>query len=330
MKTFLDKRDSLKDFTALVVLNDIDENEKDLLSFLQDKARQELNRRIDEGIEPKSEYFALMRNLEENCTLLKTILQANSDGSEAEPNLKNYSRLNKSSISAVSAKLYDKFKLSGCVVDINEALSAYQRLALLDLDPEKKVDNNGKRMVNHYSIQFGTIVHEMKYAGTWTPVSGEVPVLWTVYNLQKGVFSLILKGGSLGTGGRMFARNKLKALKSPLPLNRGILLSEDRAGTDRKRLVFTEEEQSRFITARFLFDAERKSKELLENINWALSADFDPEAAGYFYTMTSKAASDKDEAAVYYADRFSSDVYENIWRDEIASVVPVLEIKVDY
>ena len=69
--------------------------------------------------------------------------------------------------------------------------------------------------------------------------------------------------------------------------------------------------------------------------NWALSGDYDPrvdtfkkdydpEANGYFFVM---ANSEDNKKQFYYADRFSTSVYENVWRDEIASVVPVLDIK---
>ena len=122
-------------------------------------------------------------------------------------------------------------------------------------------------------------------------------------------------------------KNKLDALQSDY------ILYEDKEY--RKRLVFTEEEQARLVDIRFLFKDARENEKLADDINWALSGDYDPrvdtfkkdydpEANGYFFVM---ANSEDNKKQFYYADRFSTSVYENVWRDEIASVVPVLDIK---
>lgn len=131
----------------------------------------------------------------------------------------------------------------------------------------------------------------------------------------------------MGTCGRILAKNKLDALQSDY------ILYEDKEY--RKRLVFTEEEQARLVDIRFLFKEARENEKLADDINWALSGDYDPrvdtfkkdydpEANGYFFVM---ANSEDNKKQFYYADRFSTSVYENVWRDEIASVVPVLDIK---
>lgn len=301
MQQLIEKKKENPAFCAYVVLVDYAEEGGNALPALYKEATRVLGMRMANGTEESSE------TKDKNKQMLDFIL-------EGGENL--FLPLKESTISNVCTALYAKFGANGCTTCVNEALIEYARVKKLPTETESVGTGKTK---SHYKMTFGRIVNEKKVDGKWIQFE-TYEAVWSIFNLQKGMISLILKSKLMGACGRISAKNKWLSLID----EECFLLSENREGTDRERLIFSPEEAARFSCIRFLYKAERENKKLAEEINWALSGDYDPEANGYFYVMDLDATG---AARFYYADRFSTDVYENVWRDETASVIPVIDIK---
>lgn len=204
-----------------------------------------------------------------------------------------------------------------CVTPVFKKLSDYyQKQRELSSETD---DNTGK---THYRIKFGKISNGKVINGVWTEFYSTT-AYWTVYNLQNGCLSLLLKyepddkkQSAIGFCGRIMAKNKLKQLNGKNHLLR--------KSTDTINRFDFSDVEDRLVSIRFLYKEERESDELADEINWALRGDFDKEANRYFFVM---GTNERNEKQFYYADRESTAVYENVWRDENASVIPVIDIR---
>ena len=305
MQRLIEKKKENPAFCAYVVLVDYTEDGGNALAALYRESARVLGQRMADGIEESSEIR------DQNKKMLDVIL-------EGGENL--FLPLKENTVSSVCASLYAKFGANGCTTFVNEALIEYARANKLPTETETTCVGGDNLMTKtHYKMNFGKIVTEQMSDGKWIPIES-CDAVWSIFNLQKGMISLILKSKPMGTCGRISARSKWISLTDKT----SFLLAENKEEAERDRLVFTEEEMARLSAVRFLHKAERENKKLAEEINWALSGDYDPEANGYFYVMDLDATG---AARFYYADRFSTDVYENVWRDETASVIPVIDIK---
>ena len=308
---FLAKRETDSALRAYVVLVDVAQG--DPLNDLYTKAKNEMIARLVAG---NADSTAVLDSNKEN---LSKILNKND-------NL--FLVLNETSLQSVADKLYsDVFRPNGCTANVNEALSGYAQQCAFSTDNERVIKNGRPVIKNHFSIEFGHIVDQTKHNEKWTIIQNTaVPAVWTVYNLKNGYFSLLLKSKPMGACGRILAKSKLQSLQD----EKCYLLWSSPDGKSSKCLIFDEFEKQQLIGIRFLYKEERQNEDLADDINWALSRDFDsdnqfdPDANGYFFVMSADA---DNRARFYYADRFSTDVYEHVWRDEIASVIPVIDIK---
>ena len=317
LEQFLAKKEKNENYHAYVVLKDYtSDEEKDPLAALYAEAKKKFIEMMMKGTADST------ATMDKNKESLSKILKIE------EKKIENlFLVLKEENLKEVCENLYDGvFKTNNCTANLNEALSDYARNQGWDTDIERKYDKDGNCITKkHYKITFGTIVNEKQDKGSWKTI-GSCRAVWIIFNLRGKNISLLLKSKPMGTCGRILAKNKLDALQSDY------ILYEDRE--NRKRLAFTEEEQARLVDIRFLFKEARENEKLADDINWALSGDYDPrvdtfkdydpEANGYFFVM---ANSNDNRKQFYYADRFSTSVYENVWRDEIASVVPVIDIK---